>query len=54
MYHLACRELPDISDPDLIGAWMEDDAAVIFFHRNKDSLIKQLCGESGATKQAVA
>ena len=48
MYHLDCPELPPINDPDLIGAWNEDDAAVIFFHRPKEKLIEQIDMNSGS------
>ncbi len=47
-YHLDRRELPAISDPDLIGAWIEDETAILFFHRPKERLVAELCAESGA------
>ena len=47
-YHLDLKNLPAIDDPDLIGAWIEDDPAVLFFHRPKKQLVKKLCETSGA------
>ncbi|MGV1098269.1 50S ribosomal protein L11 methyltransferase [Thiovibrio sp. JS02] len=47
-YHLDRRELPAFSDPDLIGVWMEDENAILFFHRPKERLVAALCAESGA------
>ena len=48
-YHLDCADLPPIDDPDLIGAWNEDDAAVIFFHRPKEQLIKNICHQTNSS-----
>jgi len=48
-YHLDRRDLPPIDDPDLIGTWIEDDTAILFFHRPKERLIESLCRESGAS-----
>lgn len=49
MYHLDCGELPPINDPDLIGAWNEDDAAVLFFHRPKEKLIDNICRQTDSS-----
>lgn len=43
MYHLDLPSLPAFNDPDLIGAWIEDGTAVMFFHQNKDRFIERLC-----------
>ncbi|MFP3982363.1 MAG: 50S ribosomal protein L11 methyltransferase [Desulfurivibrionaceae bacterium] len=43
VYHLDLPHIPKVNDPDLIGVWMEDDTAVLFFHREKDALIKDIC-----------
>ncbi|MEN8135271.1 MAG: 50S ribosomal protein L11 methyltransferase [Thermodesulfobacteriota bacterium] len=43
VYHLDAVELPVLTDPDLIGNWVEDDTPILFFHRPKDKLIKELC-----------
>lgn len=43
VYHLDLAELPEVNDPDLIGVWMEDATAVLFFHKAKDSLVKDIC-----------
>jgi ribosomal protein L11 methyltransferase len=40
--------LPPFSDPDLIGTWIEDNAAILFFHQPKDDLVHALCEQSGA------
>lgn len=47
-YHLSLAALPVFDDPDLIGTWLEDDTAILFFHRPKEQLIARLCRESGA------
>ncbi|MBI4791938.1 MAG: 50S ribosomal protein L11 methyltransferase [Deltaproteobacteria bacterium] len=43
VYHLDTTALPAIDDPDLIGIWIEDKTAVLFFHRAKESLVTHLC-----------
>jgi len=48
-YHLDLKDLPAIDDPDLIGTWIEDETAILFFHRPKERLVKALCEASGAT-----
>lgn len=47
-YHLDLRDLPAIDDPDLIGTWIEDETAILFFHRPKERLVETLCEASGA------
>lgn len=47
-YHLDTPDLPAVSDPDLIGAWIEDDTTVLFFHRPKERLVADICGKTGA------
>ncbi|MFH7319863.1 50S ribosomal protein L11 methyltransferase [Desulfurivibrio sp. D14AmB] len=47
-YHLDLPELPELDDPDLIGVWLEDESAVLFFHRPKERLIEELCRRTGA------
>jgi ribosomal protein L11 methyltransferase len=49
VYSLNLTELPPLNDPDLIGAWVEDGEAVLFFHRQKTSLIEALCRTTGGT-----
>jgi ribosomal protein L11 methyltransferase len=49
VYSLNLSELPPLSDPDLIGAWVEDGEAVLFFHRRKTTLIEALCQTTGST-----
>ena len=48
VYYFDRRDLPLINDPDYIGAWMEDDKAILFFHRAKDELIQTVCRSTGA------
>ena len=43
VYHLDKADIPAFADPDLIGIWIEDDCAVLFFHRAKDQLVAELC-----------
>ncbi len=49
VYHLDQRDLPLITDPDLIGTWIEDETAILFFHQPKDEFIQALCEEIGAS-----
>jgi nitroreductase len=47
-YHLDIKDLPEVIDPDLIGTWIEDDTAILFFHRPKERFVEELCQKSGA------
>ncbi len=47
VYHLDAVKLPPLTDPDLIGNWIEDDTPILFFHRPKEELIKELCRQHG-------
>lgn len=47
-YHLGLENLPAINDPDLIGTWIEDETAILFFHRPEERLARNLCEASGA------
>jgi ribosomal protein L11 methyltransferase len=49
VYYLDRRDLPPVIDPDLIGIWIEDDTAILFFHQSKDEYILRLCRETGAS-----
>jgi ribosomal protein L11 methyltransferase len=49
VYYLDQRNLPLITDPDLVGTWIEDDTAILFFHREKEEFIKDLCQQTGAS-----
>ena len=42
-YHVDTTGFPAISDPDLIGVWVEDDKTVFIFHAPKDALVQELC-----------
>lgn len=43
VYHLPLESPPHIEDPDLIGIWMEDRTAVLFFHQEKKELVARIC-----------
>ena len=49
VYYLDTRNLPLFDDPDLIGTWIEDETAILFFHRPKEQLVDNLCRACGAT-----
>jgi ribosomal protein L11 methyltransferase len=49
VYHLDAVELPPLSDPDLIGTWLEDGEPILFFHHPKEELIEELCRRYGCT-----
>ncbi len=48
VYYLNQRDLPLVQNPDLIGTWIEDDTAILFFHSEQEQLIDRLCHETGA------
>lgn len=48
VYYFDRPELPRVDDPDLIGTWVEDDNAILFFHRAKEELIRELRAATGA------
>lgn len=48
VYYLDRRDLPPVDDPDLIGIWIEDDTAILFFHQPKEEYIRDLCRDTGA------
>jgi ribosomal protein L11 methyltransferase len=47
VYHLDSVILPAVSDPDLIGIWLEDGSPILFFHQPKEELISELCRAHG-------
>jgi ribosomal protein L11 methyltransferase len=47
VYHLDAVALPAVTDPDLIGIWLEDGSPILFFHQAKEELIGRLCHEHG-------
>jgi ribosomal protein L11 methyltransferase len=48
VYYLDRRDLPPVDDPDLIGIWIEDETAILFFHKAREGLIRRLCRDCGA------
>ena len=42
-YHLDTTGFPAITDPDLIGVWVEDDKTILIFHTPKETLVQNLC-----------
>ncbi|WP_457574058.1 50S ribosomal protein L11 methyltransferase [Desulfolithobacter sp.] len=49
VYYFDRKELPPIDDPDLIGTWIEDDNALLFFHSDRRDLVREICGRTGAS-----
>ena len=47
VYHLDLPFAPEVHDPDMIGTWLEDGSAILFFHRPKDNIIQLLCKKHG-------
>ncbi|HID69247.1 MAG TPA: methyltransferase domain-containing protein [Desulfobacterales bacterium] len=48
VYNFDRIDLGIVDDPDLIGTWIEDDTSILFFHKEKQSLIESICRQSGA------
>ncbi len=48
VYNFDRIELGEINDPDLIGTWIEDETAILFFHREKKALMAEICSITGA------
>lgn len=48
VYYFDRLDLPPINDPDHIGTWIEDDNAILFFHTNKDELVRDICNRTKA------
>jgi len=46
-YHVDGHGLPDVTDPDLIGTWIEDGRTIFIFHKEKDTLMERFCQEHG-------
>ncbi len=49
VYNFDTIDIGPIDDPDLIGTWIEDETAILFFHKDKRKLVKRICTQSGAT-----
>ncbi len=43
VYHLDRRDIKPFDDADLIGVWLEDEAAILFFHRDRTELVNDIC-----------
>jgi len=48
VYNFDTIDIGQVDDPDLIGTWIEDDTAILFFHKEKETLVKEICRKSGA------
>ncbi len=48
VYNFDRIDLGTIDDPDLIGTWIEDDTAILFFHSEKKELVEKICERSRA------
>jgi ribosomal protein L11 methyltransferase len=48
VYNFDRIDLGTIDDPDLIGTWIEDHTAILFFHREKKELVQNICNRSNA------
>ncbi len=48
VYNFDRTDLGEITDPDLIGTWIEDDTAILFFHKEKQGLIDAICARTQA------
>ena len=48
VYNFDKIDIGQVDDPDLIGTWIEDDTAILFFHKEKQELVKKICTRSGA------
>ena len=49
VYNFDRTDLGEIDDPDLIGTWIEDETAILFFHKEKAELIETIRKRSNAT-----
>ncbi len=49
VYNFDRTDLGEISDPDLIGTWIEDETAILFFHKEKSELIETIRKRCDAT-----
>ncbi len=48
VYYLDGKDIEITEDPDLIGIWIEDNSAIVFFHQPRDAYINALCRRQGA------
>ncbi len=48
VYNFDRTDLGEIDDPDLIGTWIEDETAILFFHQEKKELIQTICAQKNA------
>ena len=48
VYNFDRTDLGEINDPDLIGTWIEDETAILFFHKEKKELIEKVRKRTGA------
>ncbi len=49
VYNFDRTDLGAIDDPDMIGTWIEDETAILFFHKEKQELVETIRKRSNAT-----
>ena len=49
VYYLDRRDIQVPVHPDLLGTWIEDEQAILFFHSSQDRLIAELCRQEQVT-----
>ena len=48
VYNFDHTDLGPVTDPDLIGTWIEDETAILFFHKEKKELVEEIKQRSNA------
>jgi len=48
VYNFDRTDIGIVEDPDLIGIWIEDETAILFFHKEKRQLIADIQNRTGA------
>ncbi len=47
-YYLDRADIELKPDPDLIGIWIEDECAILFFHQPREACVRDICRQQGA------